>query len=180
MSTIEQAETLPAGTWQVDTVHSHVRFAVDYIVGTFHGSVSPVEATLVVDEGWATLTGSAAVSAIRVEDESLAGHLASPDFFDAERTPEITFRSTAIERRSSDLRVLGALTIRGTSQPIELAGSIGEPVVDAYGRTLVSLKLAATVDRTAFGLNWNNPLPSGEPALANDVILTAELYLVRA
>jgi polyisoprenoid-binding protein YceI len=56
---------------------------------------------------------------------------------------------------------------------------MGEPVADPYGNERVGLRLEAKLDRTRFGLNWNNPLPSGEPALSNEVTLTADLQLVR-
>jgi polyisoprenoid-binding protein YceI len=172
--------TLPAGTWSVDATHSQVGFAVDYMVGTFRGTFSPFEATLsVADDGTATLEGSAPVSGVRVQDENLSAHLQSPDFFDAEQAPELTFRSTKIERTCDDITVEGDLTIRATTLPVTLTGTVGEPAPDPYGNERFWLRLEATVDRTEFGLNWNNPLPNGEPALANDVTLTAELYLVR-
>jgi polyisoprenoid-binding protein YceI len=178
---LETSTTLPTGTWNVDATHSQVGFAVDYMVGTFRGTFSPFEATLSAHEdGTATLEGSAPVSGVRVQDENLAAHLQSPDFFDAEQTAEITFRSTAIERSGQEVTVNGDLTIRGTTLPIALTGAAGEPAEDPYGNQRFSLRLEGTIDRTAFGLNWNNPLPNGEPALANDVTLTAELYLVRS
>lgn len=182
MNTIlETKNTLTPGTWNVDATHSQVGFAVDYMGGTFRGTFSPFTATLTAGEdGTATIEGSAPVSGVRVQDENLTGHLQSPDFFDAELTPEITFRSTAIERSGDDVTVTGDLTIRDTSLPVVLTGTVGEPVEDPYGGTRFSLRLEGTIDRTAFGLNWNNPLPNGEPALANDVALTAELYLVRS
>lgn len=182
MTTIEHTtEAVPAGTWRVDPAHSRVGFAVEYLVGTFHGSFSPVEATLDADEGGrATLTGSAPVSAIKVEEPNLLGHLQSPEFFDAERTPAIEFRSAEIVRSGSDVHVYGELTIRGVARAVELHGTISGPNTDSYGRALLGLKLQATIDRTAFGLNWNAPLPGGRQALANEVVLSAELYLVRS
>ena len=181
MNTILKSKTtLPAGAWSVDATHSQVGFAVDYMVGTFRGTFSPFEATLSVkDDGTATLHGSAPVSGIRVQDENLAAHLQSPDFFDAEQAPELTFRSTRIARAGDDVTAEGDLTIRTTTLPVTLTGTVGEPAEDPYGNERFWLRLEATVDRTEFGLNWNNPLPNGEPALANDVTLTAELYLVR-
>lgn len=177
---LETPTTLSVGTWSVDATHSQVGFAVDYIVGTFRGTFSPVEAKLeVAEDGSAILTGSAPVSGVKVQDENMTAHLQSPDFFDAERTPEITFRSTEIARSGSDLTVAGELEIRGVKQPVVLRGTVGEPAADPYGGTRFILRLETTVDRTAFGINWNNPLPSGEPSLANDVTLTAELYLVK-
>ncbi|SRR6266536_3021548 len=181
MTTITQTQqTLPVGTWNVDPVHSQVGFAVDYMVGAFRGSFSPVDAKLIVSEnGSAILTGSAPVSGITVQDENLTAHLQSPDFFDLERTPEITFTSSEIRRSGSEIAIDGELTIKGTSQPVRLAGTVGEPADDPFGGVRFGLKVSTTIDRTQFGLNWNNPLPNGDPSLANDVTLSAELYLVR-
>ena len=182
MSTITQPQTqLPTGTWAIDPVHSQVGFAVDYMVGTFRGSFSPVAGTLAVaEDGTVELNGSAHATGIKVQDENLSTHLLSPDFFDAERTPEITFSATDVRRSDSEITVDGDLTIKGTTNPVRLAGTISEPVEDAYGNDRVGLTLETTIDRTRFGLNWNLPLPNGKPALANDVKLTAELYLVKA
>ena len=181
MSTLAQTtEALPTGTWRVDPVHSQVSFAVDYLGGTFRGSFSPVEALLEVDDaGRARLVGSARVENVKVQDENLTAHLLTPDFFDAERTPEIGFASGDLRRTGSELGAAGELTIRGITAPIELSGTIGEPVVDAYGRERFTLTLAGTIDRTQFGLDWNIPLPSGEPSLANDVTVVADLYFVK-
>jgi polyisoprenoid-binding protein YceI len=182
VSTIAQSQdTLPVGTWGIDPVHSHVDFAVDYMVGSFRGSFSPVDAKLeVAESGSIELTGSAKVESIKVQDENLTAHLQSPDFFDAERTPEITFNAKNVRRSGERVTVAGELTIKGQSQPVELKGSIADPITDPYGKERIGLKLDGKIDRTQFGIDWNNPLPSGEPALANDVNLSAELYLVKA
>src|SRR5712691_4755055 len=128
MTTITQTEqALPTGTWNVDPVHSQVGFAVDYMVGTFRGSFSPVDAKLVVSQdGSATLTGSAPVSGITVQDENLTAHLQSPDFFDVERTPEVSFTSTEVRRSGGEIAIAGELTIKGISHPVQLAGTISE------------------------------------------------------
>ena len=180
-STTQSRRALPAGVWNVDPVHSHVGFAVDYLVGTFQGSFSPVEARLEVDEhGTGTLRGSVRVENIKVQDESLAAHLQTPDFFDAERAPEITFAATELRAAGDRLLVNGELTIRGETHPVELTGTIAEAIEDPFGNARFGLELETTIDRREFGLTWNNPLPSGEPALANDVTLVARLSLVKA
>src|SRR2546421_3271810 len=122
MSIIERTgQTLPTGTWRVDSTHSHVGFGVEYTGGTFRGSFSPVEGALEVDEsGQATLVGKAKAESVKVQDENLTAHLLTPDFFDAERAPEITFSSTAIEREAGAIRAAGELTIKGITQPVEL------------------------------------------------------------
>jgi polyisoprenoid-binding protein YceI len=180
MTTVTAAPALETGTWQADPVHSRVGFAVGYLAGTFHGSFAPFEATLAVaDDGTATLSGSAKVDSIQVQDESLGAHLASPEFFDAEQSPEITFASDGFEADGAFVAVPGALTIKGITKPVQLTGSISTPIVDPYGRQRVNVRLETTVDRSAFGLDWNVPLPSGDPALAQDVSLDAELGFIK-
>ncbi len=182
MTTITQTQTqLPTGTWSVDPVHSQVGFALDYMGGTFRGSFSPVAGTLeVAEDGTASINGSSQVTGIKVQDENLAAHLLSPEFFDAERAPELRFSADGIRRSGDEVTVDGDLTIKGITKPVELTGTIGDPIQDAYGKDRVALTLSTTIDRTQFGLDWNLALPSGEPALANDVTITAELYLVKA
>ena len=164
-----------AGTWSLDPVHSTIGFELPYLAGTFRGQFDDVDATL-TDE---SLTGSARVASVDVKDENLAAHLQSPEFFDAERHPELSFESRELDRTGETLTVRGDITIRGVTKPVELTGTISEPITDGYGRERIGVKLETTVDRTEFGVNWNLPLPSGEPSLANDVKLVAELYFVK-
>jgi polyisoprenoid-binding protein YceI len=163
-------------TWVLDPVHSSIGFEVAYAGGTFRGSFREASARF---DGEA-LAGSAKVASVDVKDENLNAHLQTPDFFDAERYPELSFESSEIERDGDAVTVRGAITIRGVECPVELKGTIGEPITDAYGRERFSLRLETTVDRTDFGVNWNAPLPSGGNALADEVKLTAELYFVPA
>jgi polyisoprenoid-binding protein YceI len=166
---------LPTGTWSLDPIHSTIGFELPYLAGTFRGQFTDVDAKLTE----AGLTGSARVASIDVKDENLSAHLQGPDFFDTERHPELKFESREVERSGKALTVRGDITIRGVTQPVELTGTISDPLTDYADRERVGLKLETTVDRTAFGVNWNAPLPSGEPALANEVKLVTELYFVR-
>jgi polyisoprenoid-binding protein YceI len=174
MSTIE-TQALPAGTWSVDRVHSTVGFAIGYMAGTFTGTFSDFDAG--VTDG--VLNGSAKVASVQVKDPNLEAHLQSPDFFDAERHPELTFRSTSIERSGDELRIEGEITIKGHTEQVEITGVVSEPIADPYGGTRYGLRLETTIDRDRFGISWNMPLPNGEPALANEVVLTAELQLAK-
>jgi polyisoprenoid-binding protein YceI len=174
MSTTE-TQALPTGTWAVDRVHSDVGFAVAYMAGTFTGTFSDFDVT--VTDG--VLQGSAKVASVQVKDTNLEAHLQSPDFFDAERHPELTFRSNSIERDGDELKIDGEITIKGHTAPVQITGVISEPIVDPYGSTRYGLRLEATIERDRFGVNWNTPLPNGQPALASEVVLTAELQLAR-
>ena len=172
-TTIDQA-VIPTGTWTADTVHSGLSFEVPYAVATFSGDVPGFQATLT--DG--VLAGSAQIASLRVKDEALQAHLLSPEFFDAERNPEVSFVSSAIRRNGDAVEIDGNLTMKGISNPVTLRGTITGPVVDHFGATRVGLKLQATVDRTTYDMKWNMPLPNGEPALANEVTLKADLTLV--
>ena len=176
MSTIEQIEqAVPAGTWHADTIHSSVTFEIPYAVALFGGEVPGFDATL--ENG--TLTGTAKIASLNVKDENLQAHLLSPEFFDAERHPELRFVSHDVRREGVRVEIPGELTLKGITQPVTLSGTVTGPAVDHFGATRVGLDLTTVIDRTQFGMNWNMPLPTGEPALANDVTLRAQLTLVQ-
>ena len=174
MSTL--ATQLPSGTWTLDRTHSHAGFSVKHMgVATFRGSFTDFDANLGDDR----LVGVVRVESIDVRDENLRAHLLSPEFFDAENTPEIRFESTALRGSDAQLIVEGDLTIKGITQRVEATGSISEPHANISGGESVGIELETIVDRTAFGLNWNAPLPKGGFALGNDVKLGVHLELVR-
>jgi polyisoprenoid-binding protein YceI len=172
---ITDTQAVPAGTWSADNVHSTVAFAIDYMAGTFQGSFSDIDAQL--SDG--ALRGSAKVASVQVKDPNLAAHLQGPEFFDAERHPELTFESRDIHRDGDRLDIDGEITIKGHTEPVKITGVISDPINDPYGGERFGIKLEAKVDRTKFGVSWNNPLPSGEPALSNEVTLLADLQLSR-
>jgi polyisoprenoid-binding protein YceI len=179
MTTIETLAIAPVGTWRLDPVHSSVGFAVPYLAGRFTGQFRDVEAQLIVRDGEAALEGAATVASVDVKDENLAAHLQSPDFFDAERHPELRFVAHELALEDETVHVNGEITIRGTTKPVQLGGTITAAIADAYGKDRLGLNLSTTVDRTDFGLEWNMPLPSGEPALGNEVRIDAELQFVK-
>jgi polyisoprenoid-binding protein YceI len=181
MTTTQTLTETSVGTWALDAVHSNVGFEVKYLVGTFRGQFRDIDGQLVVkDAGEATLEGSARVASVDVKDEMLSGHLQSPDFFDAERFPEITFRADGIDVASGEIHAEGEITIKGVTRPVEISGTITPPSPDAYGNQRIGAVLAATVDRTDFGVNWNAPLPGGDQALGNDVTINAELFFTKS
>ena len=167
------------GTWQLDAVHSSVGFEIAYMAGTFKGEFREVGARLTIEGERARLEGSAKVSSIDVKDENLSVHLQSPDFFDAERQPELRFAADGLDLSRPEVTARGEITIKGVTRPVEVTGTVSSPMVDAYGNDRVGIALAATVDRTAFGVSWNNQLPNGEPALPNDVRIVTDLQFVR-
>ena len=168
------ATTQLQGTYVLDPIHSSASFAVKHmIVSTFRGRFENFDATLVDGR----LTGTVDVGSIVVKDENLAAHLQSPEFFDAERHPELRFESSEIRPDGDEVVVDGELTIKGITKAVEARGTIEGPAVTFGDVNKIGLSLEAIIDRTEFGLDWNAPLPKGGFALANDVKLIVELEL---
>jgi polyisoprenoid-binding protein YceI len=174
------ATALPAGTYTSDPVHSTTAFAVKHMLATFRGSFAAFDAELTVDDdGRARLTGSVPVNTVVVKDENLVAHLQSPEFFDAEQHPRITFDSSEIAIDDGSVTVTGDLALKGHTERVTAQGTIVGPVEDPFGNTKLGLQLETVVDRTKFGLNWNAPLPKGGFMLANDVTLSVDLELIQ-
>ena len=171
--------TALAGTFNADPVHSSFGFAVKYQnVSIFRGTLGEVAATLVDGK----LEGTAQVESISIRTpEQFRAHVLSADFFDVENYPTVTFVSTDVDARRRRHR-------HGHRRPDDprrdaarhrhrhLAGPVRRTRSATRARTCSSRR---SIDRTAFGLNWNMPLPSGGNALANEVTLTVDIALVQ-
>lgn len=176
MSTTIGTTAIPTGTWTLDPTHSSVGFTVVYMgVAPFTGTFRTFEASL--DE--TGLAGTAQAASIDVDNEQLAQHLASPDFFDAATHPELSFTAGEIERDGNGVTLHGTLEIKGNRAPLTLAGTITDPVSDPWGSSKFGLSLEGSVDKNAVGLTWNAPLPEGGSMLADEVGLTATLVFVQ-
>lgn len=176
MTAVQSETRIPTGTWAVDPVHSRIGFAVKHLgVSWFRGSFGQVEGAL--DE--VGLVGTADVTSVVVDEPNLKGHLLSPDFFDAERHPQLTFRSNDVRVDGDAVAIDGEITIKGATRPLSLSGTIGGPVENAYGKVVLGLDVEGTVDRREFGLDWNAPLPGGGLLVADRVKLAASFSFVR-
>jgi polyisoprenoid-binding protein YceI len=170
--------TALAGTYASDPVHSSFGFAVKYQnVSIFRGTLSDVTATFADGR----LEGTAQVESISIRTpEQFRAHVLSADFFDVENHPEVKFVSSDLQlNEDGSATVNGDLTIRGATNPVSATGTWQPPSQDAFGNTRAHLQLEATIDRTAFGLNWNMALPTGGNALGNDVTLTVDIALLQ-
>lgn len=178
MSTTQQQTTgIPTGTWVLDPVHSSVGFAITHSgVMTFRGTFKEFDAKLV--EG--RLEGTVKVTSVVVDDPNLTGHLQTPDFFDAEQFPELGFVSSTIAPEGDRVSIEGDLTLRGATKPVEISGTATGPITDGYGNQRLGIDLETTINRRDYGINWSAELPTGEPMLADDVVITANLALVQA
>jgi polyisoprenoid-binding protein YceI len=157
-------------------VHSSASFAVKYLVASFRGRFEDVTAELIDGH----LEGAVKVASVSVKDQNLSAHLQSPEFFDAERHPEISFSSSSLGIDGDRVEADGELTMKGITRPIHATGTVNGPTEDFSGNTRLGFTFGTTVDRTDFGLNWNADLPKGGRALSDEVTLTVELEFLKA
>src|ERR1700742_93 len=179
MSTDTVNQSVPAGVWTVDPVHSSISFAITHNnVATFRSGFETYEATLTGGDE-PRLEGSVDVASIDIDEAQLKGHLMSPEFFDTERFPKLTFSSTRLDvDDDGNVRLAGTLKIKGNEREVEATGRFGEIGADLGGNPRVALSVSTAVDRRDFGIEFNADLPSGGQVLEWEVAINVDLELV--
>jgi polyisoprenoid-binding protein YceI len=177
MTTVTEATEVPTGTWTVDPVHSVAGFSARHMmVGTFRGEFGEIDASLTDGQ----LVGRVKVASLEIKNEQLKGHLLSPDFFDAERYPEIVYESTSLTVENGALSSQGNLTVKDKTVPVTATGRLAGPVVTLGDVEKIGIDLETTVNRELIGLTWNAPLPKGGVVLGDDVTISVTLELALA
>ncbi len=173
--------TIPAGVYNVDPSHSNVGFEVRHMgIATVRGAFKKFQGTVDATGDAPNLSGSVEVASIDTGDENRDGHLQSPEFFDAERNPQITFHTTGTQPVGDDeIKLLGEITIKGITKPIELTGTLAENGRDPWGNERVGFEVTGVIDRREFDLKWNQTLPNGNLLVANNVKLVVSVSAVR-
>jgi polyisoprenoid-binding protein YceI len=180
-ATAISTERIPAGVYDVDPKHSSVGFAVRHMgIATVRGSFQEFEGKIDASGGAPTLQGTVKVASITTGDEQRDGHLRSPEFFDAERHPQIRFQSTASKvADDGTIHLDGEIEIKGVKRPIELVGTVAEGGADPWGNERIGFEVETVIDRRDFGLNWNQTLPGGGLLVANEVKLLVSVSAVK-
>lgn len=171
-----------SGLYQAQPAASTFAFAVRHS-GAFwyRGSLPEVTASLRGDGEALTLEGSARVDSISIaEPAAMRASVLGPEFFDAERHPEVGFRSTEL-RLAEDGRaeVDGELTIRGITRAVAASGNYAAPRMASFGE-IAGLELRTIVDRREFGFDWQAELPGGGEVVSWEVQIDVDLVLIRA
>jgi polyisoprenoid-binding protein YceI len=173
--------------WKVDASHSKLGFSVTHMMVTetegkfkvYEGKVSSKTET---DFTNATIDFTADVTSINTEDEKRDGHLKSPDFFDAEKYPKITFKSTSMKPNPKKGKTVydleGDLTMKGVTKKVKLTAIGASKVVqDPWGNTKYGFKVTGVVNRKDYGLNWNAALEAGGVAVSEEVKIDINIEL---
>jgi polyisoprenoid-binding protein YceI len=184
----ETAGLVATPTWQLDPTHSSVEFSVKHMMmTTVRGRFKELSATLTGDRDHPEAAGVEATIQVSSIDTGVGdrdAHLRSPDFFDADRFPQITFRSARIEgtapRKEGDrFRVVGDLTIRDTTMQVSLDCEYEGRGTDPWGKTRAGFTFSAELDRQEWGLRWNQVLETGGVLVANKVRIEGEVQFIR-
>lgn len=177
-------EGLTPGVWTVDPTHSEVGFVVRHLmVSKVKGRFSGVSGTITVaDDALAsTVEASAEVATVDTRDANRDGHLRSPDFFDAETHPAITFRSTGIRADGTDYLLDGELTIKGVTQPVTFGLEYNGAAVNPMNQSQTAGFSAETeINRKDFDLGWNVALETGGVMVSDKVKIALEIEASKA
>jgi polyisoprenoid-binding protein YceI len=182
MSTTAETTRIETGTYNIDSVHSQIGFEVKHLgISTFRGSFSGFAGSITVGEnGIEQIHGTIDVASVDVPDKTLAGHLLSPDFFDAENHPEGSFASTGVEQTGDSYRVTGDFTLRGVTRPIELAVEVEGAGPGMDGTAVLSLVASGVINRNDFGISWGATVESGAAVVAEKVKLVLTIEAAKA
>jgi polyisoprenoid-binding protein YceI len=176
------ASVIPAGKWSVDAARSSVAFTVKHMLfATLNGRFRTFEGTLEIGASAPRVTGAVMAASIDTNESIRDEHLrCSPDFFDVERYPEISFNSTRIDYLDgSRMRIVGELTMRGVTRETELDARLERTRREAGGDERIALELRGELDRRDFGLTWNQRLDTGGALLGNKVKIVLEISAVK-
>jgi polyisoprenoid-binding protein YceI len=177
----ETATVLPAGTWDLDPVHSSVEFHVRNMgIVTVKGFFDRFAGTIDYDgNGNLQATGSAEAASVNTRSDKRDEHLRSPEFFDVETHPELRFESTAIEPAGDGYRVTGELTIKGITREVAFDVQPQGTTDDPWGSERIGLTAQTSVDRRDFDLNWDVKTPGGIPLASYNVAIEVNIGATR-
>lgn len=170
--------------WKIDNSHSHIQFKIKHLmISTVTGSFNKFESTVEThgeDFGKASIQFSAEVNSIHTGDTQRDSHLLSADFFDAEKYPSLSFRSTGLEEDSAGNYIMnGNLEIKGEIKPVQLKVTFEGIAKDPWGNTKAGFNLEGSISRKDWGLTWNAPLEAGGFLVSDEVKINCEIQLMK-
>ena len=172
-------------TWKIDPAHSAAEFKVRHMmISNVKGKFSGLSGVLKLDETdytHSTVEASIPVSSVNTGDEKRDGHLQSADFFDAEKFPAMTFKSTNIDSTGgADYEVTGDLTIHGVTKSIVLkVEDVSQPSKDPWGNHRLGLSGSTKINRKDFGLTYNSALETGGVLVGEEVTITLDVQFAK-
>ena len=174
--------TRDTAAWNIDRSHSELTFSIRHLVSRVRGQFNRWTGTITGDlDNWEAASVLVTIdgSSIDTNNENRDADLRGPDFFDVANHPNLTFRSTRIERDGERVRLTGDLTIRGVTRPIVLEGSFNGTTRDQRGRTRAGFEVSGTINRKDYGIVWNRAVEAGGLLLGDEVRIDVAVAAVR-
>ena len=171
-------------TWTVDPTHSLVEFAVKHLmISTVKGRFGDVKGTVQYNEAdpkQSRVDIEIPIATIDTHNEQRDAHLRSPDFFDADKHPLMTFKSKRIDGDiNAEFTLTGDLTIRGNTREVTLEGEFQGRARDPWGGERMGFNASGKINRKDFGLHWNQALDAGGWVLGDDIKMSIDVELVK-
>jgi polyisoprenoid-binding protein YceI len=174
---------VPPGTWNVDPAHSSVQFAVKHMgIATVRGKFTKFEGSLEIGSDLASsrARGKVDVASIDTDEADRDAHLRSPDFFDADQFPEITFESTRVEPIDEESSTVhGNLTMHGITKEVKLEVVVEGTDTDPWGNERVGLTGVGVLKRSDFDMKFNQALGSGNMLVGDKVNISMDVSAVK-
>ena len=168
--------------WVIDPAHSEITFKVKHLmISNVKGEFRTFQANIDGEDFTnSTISANIDASSISTNNNDRDTHLKSPDFFEVENYPEITFTSTSIKKVDDDeFKLVGDLTIKGTTKEITLDVEFGGFMKDPYGNEKAGFSINGKLNRKDFGLNWNAALEAGGVMVGNEIKINAEVQFIK-
>lgn len=172
-----------AGTWTIDPTHTRLGFVARHAMVTkVRGQFEEFAGTLVIDA--ANPSGSTAhvtvqLASVNTGTPDRDAHLRSADFFDVENNKEMTFASTGVKQDGDQFVMLGDLTIKGVTRPVELELEPTGVATDSFGNVRVGFEGETEISRRDFGLTWNVALEAGGVLVSDKVKIQLDVSAIR-
>lgn len=174
-----------ASSWDIDSAHAAANFAVKHLaISTVNGTLGAVTGKVELDDKDVTkskIEASIDVKGINTKEPKRDDHLRGKDFFEADKFPNITFKSTKIEKgEGNKLKVTGDLTIKGVTKPVTLDGELTPEVANPFSKAKTrGFSGSTSINRKDFGLTWNVALETGGVLVGDDVKINVEAELIK-
>jgi len=172
-----------ADTYNLDKAHTQISFTVSHLViSHVSGAFRDFNGTINYDPSdvtKSTVDVHIMASSVNTGDDKRDGHLKSPDFFDVQKFPELTFKSTKIEKKGDGFIAYGPLTIHGVSKDVELPFTIAGTIKDGMGKTHLVAQSSLTINRKDYGLTWNRTVEGGGVLVGEEVKIDLSVEAVK-
>lgn len=181
--TTQTTTIVPTGTWVVDAAHSKVGFSVKHMgISTVRGEFTEFEGSLEIGEDLSDtrIRGTVKTASVDTNEDQRDEHLRSPDFFEAETHPALSFESTRIEAIDDEtFRITGDLALRGVTNELTLTAEMNGIEADPNGGERVGLEVTGQLSRGDYGMKFNQALGSGNMLVSDKVKLTLDIAATR-